>query len=41
MSDINKDDDIYNPDFIKSVEEGREEYKRGECTTISIEDLWK
>lgn len=34
-------DNSYNIDFIKSVEEGREEYNRGECTTISTEDLWK
>lgn len=34
-------DNPYNPDFVKSVQEGREEYKRGECTTISTEDLWK
>ena len=38
---INEDDSSYNPDFVKSVQEGREEYNRGECTTISPEDLWK
>ena len=41
MNAINKDDSPYNPDFVESVQEGREEYKRGECTTISAEDLWK
>ncbi|GEL11726.1 hypothetical protein SAMN05192550_2899 [Flavobacterium glycines] len=41
MSVINENDCYYNPDFVKLVEEGREEYKRGECNTISIEDLWE
>lgn len=31
----------YNPAFVKSVQEGRGEYKRGECATIFPEDLWK
>lgn len=31
----------YNSELVKSVQEGREEYHRGECTTISPEDLWK
>ena len=31
----------YNPDFVKSVQEGRAEYQRGECTAISPKDLWK
>lgn len=31
----------YSADFVNSVKEGREEYKRGECTSISVEDLWK
>jgi hypothetical protein len=38
---IQEEDSPYNPDFVKSVQEGREEYERGECTTISSEDLWK
>lgn len=38
---IKADNSPYDPDFVKSVEEGRAEYKRGECTTISPEDLWK
>ncbi|WPR70675.1 hypothetical protein SLW70_12115 [Flavobacterium sp. NG2] len=38
---VEEDDSPYNPDFVKSVEEGREEYKRGDSTTISTEDLWK
>ena len=38
---INEDKSLYNSDFVNSVQEGREEYKRGECTTISPEDLWK
>ena len=38
---IKEEDSPYNSDFVKSVQEGREEYKRGECTTISNEDLWK
>jgi hypothetical protein len=28
-------------DFLKSVQEGRVEYKRGESTTISTEDIIK
>ena len=31
----------YNSELVKSVHEGREEYYRGDCTTISPEDLWK
>ncbi|MDD5151745.1 MAG: hypothetical protein PHC28_14920 [Flavobacterium sp.] len=38
---INEGDSPYNPDFVNSVQEGRAEYKRGECTTISTKDLWK
>jgi hypothetical protein len=38
---IKEGNNPYNPDFVNSVEEGRAEYKRGECTTISTEDLWK
>ena len=38
---INEGDSPYNPDFVNSVQEGRAEYKLGECTTISIKDLWK
>lgn len=38
---VQEEDSPYNPDFVKSVQEGRAEYKRGECTTISTEDLWK
>lgn len=41
MSVINKNDGSYNLDFVKSVEEGRAEYERGECITIEIENLWK
>ena len=38
---VQGEDSPYNPDFVKSVQEGRAEYERGECTTISSEDLWK
>lgn len=38
---IQEEESPYNPDFVKSVQEGRVEYERGECTTISTEDLWK
>lgn len=38
---INEGNSPYNPDFVNSIEEGRAEYKRGECTTISTKDLWK
>ncbi|HJS00909.1 MAG TPA: DUF2683 family protein [Flavobacterium sp.] len=38
---VQEKDSLYNSDFVKSVQEGREEYNRGECTTISTEDLWK
>lgn len=38
---INVGNSHYNPDFVNSIEEGRAEYKRGECTTISTKDLWK
>lgn len=41
MNTINKDDSPYNPNFVKSVQEGREEYERNECVTISIGNLWK
>ena len=38
---INEGDSPYNPEFVNSVQEGKAEYKLGECTTISINDLWK
>lgn len=38
---VQENESPYSPDFVKSVQEGREEYKLGECTTISTEDLWK
>lgn len=38
---INDAKSPYNPDFVNSVQEGREEYNRGECITIATEDLWK
>lgn len=38
---INEENSPYNPDFVNSVEEGRADYKRGECTAISTKDLWK
>lgn len=38
---VQHEDSPYNPDFVKSVQEGKAEYKRGESTTISTEDLWK
>ena len=38
---VQESDSTYNSELVKSVEEGREEYHRGECTTISPEDLWK
>jgi hypothetical protein len=38
---VQEDESPYNPDFVKSVQEGRAEYERGECTTIVTEDLWK
>lgn len=41
MSTINENNSPYYADFVKSVQEGREEYKRDECTSISVEDLWK
>ncbi len=41
MNEINENESPYNSDFVKSVEEGRQEYKRGETITIAVEDLWK
>jgi len=41
MSVINENEGSYNLDFVKSVEEGRAEYERGECTTTEIENLWE
>lgn len=38
---VQDEDSPYNPDFVKSVQEGKAEYNRGESTTMSIEDLWK
>jgi len=38
---VNDGDSPYNPDFVNSVLEGRDEYRSGECTTISTKDLWK
>jgi hypothetical protein len=38
---IDEGDSPYNPDFVKSVQEGRAEYKSGESETISTKDLWK
>ena len=38
---VQESDSTYNSELVKSVHEGREEYHRGECTTISPEDLWK
>lgn len=38
---VQENDSTYNMELVKSVKEGREEYDRGECTTISPEDLWK
>jgi hypothetical protein len=38
---VNEENSPYNPDFVNLVQEGRAEYKRGECTNIATEDLWK
>ena len=38
---VNEEKSPYNPDFVNSVQEGRAEYHRGECTTIATENLWK
>ena len=38
---VQESDNTYSKELVKSVQEGREEYHRGECTTISPEDLWK
>ena len=38
---VQDEESPYKTDFVNSVKEGREEYKRGECTSISVEDLWK
>jgi len=38
---VQDEDSSYNPDFVKSVQEGKAEYNRGESTTMSVEDLWK
>ncbi|SEA49867.1 hypothetical protein SAMN05443667_10519 [Flavobacterium gillisiae] len=38
---VQHEDSPYNPDFVKSVQEGKAEYNRGESTTMSVEDLWK
>jgi hypothetical protein len=31
----------YNPEFVESILQGREDYKNGKCVTIALEDLWK
>jgi len=31
----------YNPDFVKKILEGDEEYKQGKFKVIKTEDLWK
>ncbi|MEL1240195.1 DUF2683 family protein [Flavobacterium flavipallidum] len=38
---VQEEESFYKTDFVNSVKEGREEYNKGECTTISVEDLWK
>jgi hypothetical protein len=31
----------YNPEFVASVLQGREDYKQGKCETIALDDIWK
>ena len=31
----------YNPEFVASVLQGREDYKNGKCVAVALEDLWK
>jgi hypothetical protein len=38
---VQEDESPYNTDFVNTVQEGKAEYERGECTTIATEDLWK
>lgn len=38
---VQEEESPYHPEFVKSVQEGRAEYNRGECTVIAPEDLWK
>lgn len=36
--------DVYNPEFVESVLQGKEDYKNGKCKTVTIEELnslWK
>lgn len=36
-----EEEEAYNPEFVKSILKGREDYKNGKCVTIALEDLWK
>lgn len=31
----------YSPEFVESIENGREDYANGKSKTIAITDLWK
>ena len=34
-------DSPYNPEFVKEILRGREDYKLGKTVSISLDDLWK
>lgn len=36
-----EESDLYGKGFKKSIDKGLEEYRRGECVEIKLDDLWK
>ena len=40
VKEIN-DECPYDKEFMKKIEQGRQDYKEGKCKVIDVDDLWK
>lgn len=36
-----KEDEAYNPEFVRKIKKGEKEFSEGKCKFIKTEDIWK